>query len=314
MAYAKLPVPDVEPTPIGFDQFLEFVPEKFELVDGYLFDGAHDHTRRMRLLALLLTNEGLARVLQLALEEKWRAAMRWVFGKGEVQEGSRPGQREAPKGKIPYEEFLAWLDEDTWAEWVDGEVVMVSPASDRHQDLARFLIMVLGLFTEVYHLGVIRPAPFQMKLGPELPGREPDLLFVARAHQDRLKETYLDGPADLVVEIVSPESRGHDRGEKFYEYEQAGIPEYWLIDPETRRAEFYQRGATGHYHLVPPDVQGRYRSAVLTGFWLKVEWLWQEPLPAVEEVLLEIGGEAYARHWMERLRQRGFLPRSEDAE
>ncbi|MFN3476758.1 MAG: Uma2 family endonuclease [Candidatus Methylomirabilales bacterium] len=89
--------------------------------------------------------------------------------------GQRP--REVPKGKLTYEEFLAWCDEDTWAEWVEGEVVMVSPASNRHQDLASFLTTVLRVFTEVHHLGMIRPAPFQMKTGAELPGREPDLLF-----------------------------------------------------------------------------------------------------------------------------------------
>lgn len=47
-----------------------------------------------------------------------------------------------------------------------------------------------------------------------------------------MKETYLDGPADLVVGIVSPDSVGRDRGEKFYEYAQGGVPEYWLIDPQ----------------------------------------------------------------------------------
>lgn len=56
--------------------------------------------------------------------------------------------------------------------------------------------------------------------------------FVASEHLDRLKETYLDGPADLVVGIVSPDSVGRDRGEKFYEYAQGGVPEYWLIDPQ----------------------------------------------------------------------------------
>jgi Uma2 family endonuclease len=78
-------------------------------------------------------------------------------------------------------------------------------------------------------------------------GREPDLLFVAQTNLERLKETYLDGPADLVVEIVSPEGVGRDRGVKFYEYAQGGVPEYWLIDPQTEWAEFY-RLEEGHYH------------------------------------------------------------------
>jgi Uma2 family endonuclease len=122
----------------------------------------------------------------------------------------------------------------------------------------------------------------------EYSGREPDLMFVATEHLAALRGTFLEGPADLVVEIVSPESAGRDRGEKFYEYEAAGIPEYWLLDPQTRRAEFYQLGPAGQYQLIAPDSQGIYRSAVLPGLWLQVDWLWQQPLPRVLDVLKEL--------------------------
>jgi Uma2 family endonuclease len=189
----------------------------------------------------------------------------------------------AERRRMTYEEFLAWADEDTLAEWVDGEVVITSPASKRHQNVADFLLRVVGTYVETHNLGMVIIAPFQMKLEQ---GREPDLHFVAREHLDRLKETHLDGPADWVVEIVSPESAGRDRGEKFYEYERAGIPEYWLIDPQTKRVEFYQLSPEGQYQLVPPDVEGVYRSAVLPGFWLRVEWLWQPP--QVLDVLREL--------------------------
>ena len=77
--------------------------------------------------------------------------------------------------------------------------------------------------------------------------------------------------------------------EKFYEYERAGIPEYWLLDPQTRRAEFYQLGSEGQYHLIAPDKDARYRSAVLPGFWLQASWLWQRPLPRMLDVLRELG-------------------------
>lgn len=200
--------------------------------------------------------------------------------------GVRP--REAPKGKITYEEFLAWLDEDTWAEWVDGEVVMLSPASRRHQEIADFLVKVLGMFVEAKNLGIVLSAPFLMKVGPELPGREPDLLFIAASHLDRLRETYLDGPADVVVEITSPESGARDRGEKFYEYERGGVQEYWLIDPERGWAEFYRLGPEGRYRPIFAGREGLYRSEAIPDFWLKVEWLFQEPLPWPVRIVGEI--------------------------
>ena len=63
-----------------------------------------------------------------------------------------PGQ---PLSKMTYEEFLDWADEDTLAEWVDGEVVMYSPASKQHQLIVGFLEKVLGTFVEQHNLGVV---------------------------------------------------------------------------------------------------------------------------------------------------------------
>jgi len=195
-----------------------------------------------------------------------------------LQEPERPQKK-------TYDEFLAWADEDTHAEWVDGEVIMSSPVGDRHQDICGFLASVLRAFVEARRLGIVRSGPFQMRL--TYSGREPDLLFLANEHLERRKETYLDGPADLVVEILSPESAARDRGEKFYEYEEAGIPEYWLIDPLREEAEFYQLDNRGRYRLISTDAEGVYRSKAIPGFWLRAAWLWQPP--AVLDALRELG-------------------------
>lgn len=213
---------------------------------------------------------------------------------------STPGQL----AKLTYEEFLDWADEDTHAEWVDGEVVMPSPVSVQHQRIVNFLIELIRRYAALNDLGDVLDGPFQMKL--EHSGREPDVLFVARGHVDRIQENFLAGPADLVVEVVSPESVGRDRGEKFMEYQQAGIPEYWLFDPRTERAEIYHLDANGAYQTMASDANGAYQSSALPGFWLRPSWLWQPLLPDVDDVLLQIAGERYARYLMDRIRQRGF--------
>ncbi len=64
---------------------------------------------------------------------------------------------------MAYEEFLAWAGEDTLAEWIDGEVVMTSPASKRHQDIAGFLYQLLNIYCRLRGLGTILQPPFQMK-------------------------------------------------------------------------------------------------------------------------------------------------------
>lgn len=194
----------------------------------------------------------------------------------------------SPPAKMSYEEFLE-LYAGVSAEWVDGEVVLMSPASTRHQLLVRFLLMILQSFAERHQIGEVICAPLQMKLELRRSGREPDILFIAQEHLDRLKETYLDGAADMVVEIVSPESAGRDRGDKFYEYEQAGVREYWLIDPVQKQAEFYQLEDDGLYRPAMIGADGLFRSRVLSGLELKVDWLWQEPLPLLMTVLKEWG-------------------------
>ena len=110
-------------------------------------------------------------------------------------------------------------------------------------------------------LGEIVDGPFQMKLSRS--GREPDVLFIAKEHLGRLKRTCLDGSADLVVEIISPESEERDRSSKFYEYQEAGVSEYWLIDLELEQANFYQLDTGGHYQQVAPNDAGRYHSRAL---------------------------------------------------
>ncbi len=206
------------------------------------------------------------------------------------------GKALPPLLRMTYAEFLAWGDEDTLAEWEalpdsdKGEVLMMSPASTRHQLIADFLLKVLGTYVEVHGLGVVLSAPFQMKLEH---GREPDLLFVAQDHLGRLRDTYLDGPADLVVEIISSESAARDRGKKFYEYERGGVLEYWLLDPLRERAEFYHlevASATevARYRLAYGGAEGVYHSSVIPGLWLQVAWLWQESLPQTLDILREL--------------------------
>ena len=193
---------------------------------------------------------------------------------------------ETVPARMSYEEFLDWADEDTLAEWVDGEVIFMSPASLWHQTLSDFLQAIFQHHCEAHDLGVVLSAPFQMRIASRPSGREPDILFVARANLERMRETFLDGPADLVVEIVSPESRQRDRGEKYFEYETGGVREYWLLDPQRRRAEWYQLSDDGAYQFVAP-VDGVYHSQVLSGLWIREEWLWQQPLPRLLDVLRE---------------------------
>ena len=184
---------------------------------------------------------------------------------------------------LSFEAFLA-LNGEEHIEWVDGRLVEMSPPTSRHGRLSLFLATILQHFAQEKDLGDVLTAPFLMRLETRPSGREPDIMFIANEDLFRLTPTYLDGPADLIVEIISPESRARDRGEKFYEYESASVPEYWLLDPKRQQAEFYALDERGIYQLASVE-GGVYTSRVLTGLTLSTTWLWQEPLPTLMSVL-----------------------------
>lgn len=222
---------------------------------------------------------------------------------------------EAYRLRMSYEEYLAWADEDKIVEWVDGEVIVHMPPKDRHQDVVIFLVSLLRFFADFFQLGKVRAAPFEMKLSPRGPAREPDILFVAQQHLDRLTEERVAGPADLVVEVVSEDSVTRDRVKKFYEYQAFGVREYWVIDsrPGKAQADFWLADENGQYQRVPIGDDGIYRSATVPGFWLRVDWLWAETLPDPLLTFAEIAG--FPSHMVKSLQElaaRG--PRAVDLE
>ena len=192
----------------------------------------------------------------------------------------------APPERISLEEYLTAYDGSA-AEWVDGTVIPMSPVSDHHQDIVDFLGALLRHLVEERDAGIVRTSQIAMHIGNA--ARVPDILFLSSEHLVRRKQTLVEGPADLVIEVVSPESRIRDRGEKFYDYEVGGVREFWLVDPLRETVDLFRLGRDGRYVSVAPVESGRLESEVLPGFWIIPTWLWKQPLPKLNTVLAEWG-------------------------
>jgi Uma2 family endonuclease len=202
--------------------------------------------------------------------------------------GHRPSRQYEPP-LMSWEEFLAWaLRQERRFEWVDGEIVEFMPDSIRHLLVVRFVFLLIHQYVEHRRLGLTLFSGLLMRLPQRPSGRVPDVTFVSTERLNRMFETYFDGPVDLAVEVVSPESARRDYRDKLAEYEAAGIREYWLIDPLQTKAWFYVLGTTGQYQEVPPDAGGIYTSTVLAGLQLRVDWLWRDMLPTVDEALADL--------------------------
>ncbi len=173
--------------------------------------------------------------------------------------------------RSPWEQFDA-LPDDTKAELIDGELVYAMPASRAHNRVVGLVYTLLLAVAAKQGNGEAFTDQFEMRLG--LQRFVPDASFVRTEHLDRVLPTRIEGPADLVVEVLSLDSVARDRGVKLRDYAAAGVQEYWLLDPEAERIKVYSRQPDGTFELLAPDRTGAMASRVVPGMRLRPEWLW----------------------------------------
>ncbi len=196
---------------------------------------------------------------------------------------------------VSFDEYMARYAADFY-ELAGGALIKMSPVSSTHDRILRYLALLFEAYLELTQSGEIRIAPFVMKLPGVNKGREPDLQVILKTNPGELTETYQNGPADLCIEVVSPESVTRDHGDKFQEYERGGVPEYWIVDPLHNECRFYRlsENAIEIVENEPPvkmyvraeqDAQGLYRTVALPGLALHVPTLWQPALPGPAAVV-----------------------------
>jgi Uma2 family endonuclease len=177
------------------------------------------------------------------------------------------------EGDYTFDEFLALVEDGQKADLLNGVIYMASPDNTDAGDLSIWLIVVLGGYAAAKDLGKVFASRVAFRIGLKQ-GPEPDLAFVPNALLATRRRGYFAGPPMLVIEIVSPDSVSRDYFLKRTIYEQAGVREYWIIDPDDQRVTFlFLR--KGHYQEVA-TVNHIIHSKVVRGFHLDVRWLLSE--------------------------------------
>src|SRR5438034_9505297 len=146
-------------------------------------------------------------------------------------------------------------------ELSDGHLIILPMPSLSHQRILKQFVYLGQTWLAATKQGEILFAAHPIRLWPGK-YREPDAMTWLNEHRDRMGERE-SGPPDLAVEIVSPTNEPHDLETKFREYAQAGIPEYWIIQPATSRVSVYaleQRAYRLAAHFNPGE---KARSVVL---------------------------------------------------
>jgi Uma2 family endonuclease len=134
------------------------------------------------------------------------------------------------QGSWTEEEYLD-LPGNHLVEFSDGHIEVLEMPTMSHQLIVAYLYRVLHEFVKTRSLGRVLFSALPVRLRPGK-FREPDVLYLATEHRDRAQEQYWNG-ADLVMEVVSANDPKRDLEVKRAEYAQAGIPEYWIINPRS---------------------------------------------------------------------------------
>jgi Uma2 family endonuclease len=177
---------------------------------------------------------------------------------------------------------------DQRVEWILGFVIQIPSKTIYHQRILGTLLTLMGLFVGSHKLGEMMLGPFTMYVGDDKPAREPDLLFIAEERRHLFGYNYFAGAADLVIEIVDPESIRRDRILKLREYEAAGVREYWIIDHLTSEFLVHVPNENGRFQLLPHSAEGKIVSSVIPGFNIHPDILWHEELSEGENLLAMI--------------------------
>lgn len=183
------------------------------------------------------------------------------------------------------DDFLSWLQPGVHADLIDGEKFMHSPVNLRHADLLNFVDRLLAAFIEQRKLGKL----YREVVAVKLSSRNvflPDLAYFTNEQAARLAPTHAPFAPTLVIEALSPRTADRDVGPKFAAYEEHGVQEYWVLDPQTLAHRFYRR--EGELLVEFASGEAIIRAQAIPGFWLKRAWLNPDQLPAVGGCLAEI--------------------------
>ena len=143
-----------------------------------------------------------------------------------------------------WEDVLRMPDDGNRYELIGGRLYMTPAPVLRHQRISKRLEMALMSILEDAGHGELFRAPCLV----EFPGTgdrvQPDILFVSNERRGIVGEKSVQGPPDLVVEILSPSTAHRDRGVKLDLYARCGVREYWIVDPEEDVVDVWRFGRT----------------------------------------------------------------------
>jgi Uma2 family endonuclease len=160
-----------------------------------------------------------------------------------------PGRVQPTQGDWTYEDYLALPDDGQRYEIIEGVLYVTNAPDIDHQLAVSEIHRQMANFVVEGKLGIVLPAPFEIHLSATSRPVQPDVFFIRAGQWPGAGAKFFEGSPDLIVEVLSPASIRTDRHVKFNAYEQAGVPEYWIVNPKVRSVEVYTLSG-GEYGLL----------------------------------------------------------------
>lgn len=173
-----------------------------------------------------------------------------------------------PQGYWLEEDYFALPDKNRYIELSEGAIIVPPHPTPEHQQILFKLARKLQEYASAKQAGEVLIAPVPVRLWPGKI-REPDIFFFFGEHTDRIGRQFCGVP-DLIMEILSPGTSRIDRTEKFFEYAQAGVKEYWLVDIAARTIELFSLEEGAYVLKTRAGFEEEVNSSLLPGFKVKL--------------------------------------------
>ncbi len=180
------------------------------------------------------------------------------------------------KYEATVDDFEKLAEEDLRCEFLDGVLIVHSPATLEHEDRVTFILSLLNFYVTKRSLGRVWGSNAVMQQGHRR--LCPDISFLSADHADRIRRGRVGGPMDLVVEVISKSTRDYDLGEKRAAYREGRLPEIWFFDYEEKKC--YVDVLAGNRYRSRTLTRGKLSSRVLPGLSIDAAWVWSDSPPS----------------------------------
>ena len=171
--------------------------------------------------------------------------------------------------QIRRERFYSEMTDELKTEFISGEVIMHSPARNRHLVASGHLFVLLHSWVSSSRIGLVHVEKALCVFNRN--DYEPDIVYFGSDKAQQITPDTLRFPVpDFIVEIVSNSTEERDRGVKFEDYAAHGVREYWIVDPIEESLEQYILTEAGQYKLKMKSQSGEASSIVITGFAIPI--------------------------------------------